>query len=273
MQFSLRIIQLIILISSSTLASDYAFPLHLVSRQSGFECLPVFLLYPDTWKVCGSGYISPDCSCCNGGLIGCLTLTQTCTMDATGEYICCDNSSPNCSQTPSIGEECEAEGKVYCGGNGCLPAGYGCCPNVTGAGCSLEQHCCSYPDGTPACCATNSDISTPSNTAASQSSYSPTSPTSEATPTSKTTPTSEATPTPTESFNFGTGSSTTTSAKMTSDKATSSTTIPGSSSSTSKSSSTRVYMVRATRDSYSFSFQSAMPFIVICYFLLVGIFA
>jgi hypothetical protein len=60
---------------------------------------------------------------------------------------------------------------------------------------------------------------------------------------------------------------------MTSDDITSSTAIPGSSSSTSKSSSTRVYVVGAAKDSHSFSFQSAMPFIVICYFLLVGIFA
>jgi hypothetical protein len=60
---------------------------------------------------------------------------------------------------------------------------------------------------------------------------------------------------------------------MTSDDATSSTAIPGSSSPTSKSSSTRVYVVGVARDSHSFSFQSAMRFIVICYFLLLGIFA
>jgi len=266
MPFSIRIIQPIILTSSSTLASDNVLPLHLVSRQSGFECIPVFLLYPGTWTVCGSGFISPACSCCNGGSIGCLKLTQTCTMETTGKYICCDNRSPHCSQTPSIGEKCEAEGKVYCGGNGCLPTGYGCCPNVTGAGCSLKQYCCSYPDGTPACCATNSNINTPSSTAAGQSSDLPTSTTSKATPTSKTA-------TLAESFGFGTGSSTTTSAKMTSDGATSSTAIPGPSSSTSKSSSTRVYVVGAARDSHSLSFQSAIPFIVICYFLLVGIFS
>jgi len=94
MHFSLAIIKFIILVSSPTLASDYALPLHLVSRQSSFFCVPVFLLYPDTWTKCGSGYISPLCNCCQGGLIGCLTLTQTCAIDATGGSICCDNASP-----------------------------------------------------------------------------------------------------------------------------------------------------------------------------------
>jgi len=261
MQFSLRTIQLIILTSSPTLASDYALPLHLVSRQSNVFCIPVWLLYPDTWISCGNGYIAPDCSCCNGDLIGCLTQTETCATDATGGSICCDNTSPDCASTPSGGAECATEGKVYCGGNGCLPAGYGCCSNdANHGGCPLEQYCCSEPDGTPACCVVNSDISSPSNTATGQSSDSLTS------------PTSGVAPTLTESFNFGTGSSTTTSTKITSNNATL-TTISGPSSSISKSSSTRVYVVGATRGSHSFIFQSAMPFIVIFYFILVGIFA
>jgi hypothetical protein len=75
MQFSLTTIQLIILTSSPTLASDYALPLHLVSRQSSFFCPVVWLLYPDTWKSCGNDYITPDCTCCHG-LIGCLTQTR-----------------------------------------------------------------------------------------------------------------------------------------------------------------------------------------------------
>ncbi|PMD42273.1 hypothetical protein L207DRAFT_527201 [Hyaloscypha variabilis F] len=99
MHFSLITIQLIILTSSRTLASDYELPLHLASRQSGFFCVPVFLLYPDTWTTCGSGYISPLCNCCTGGLIGCLKLTQTCAIDATGVAICCDDSSPDCPPT------------------------------------------------------------------------------------------------------------------------------------------------------------------------------
>jgi len=156
MHFSLTTIQLIILTSSLTLASDYALPLHLVSRQSSYFCLPVFLQYPDTWTQCGNGYISPDCTCCRGGLIGCLTLTQTCAMDATGGSICCDKTSPDCSPTPGGGGGCATEGKVDCG-NGCLPAGYQCCdPNL--GGCLLEQYCC-FPDGTPSCCTANSDIS------------------------------------------------------------------------------------------------------------------
>jgi hypothetical protein len=265
MQFSLRTIQLIILTSSPTLASDYALPLHLVSRQSSLFCVPVFLLYPDTWIKCGNGYIAPDCSCCQGEEIGCVTQTQTCAMDATGGSICCDNTSPGCSSTLSGGAECETEGKVYCGGNGCLPAGYGCCPNNPNhGGCPLEQYCCYEPDGTPACCVVNGDTSSPSNTATRQSFNSLTS------PTSAPTPTSAATPTPTESFNSRTGSSTTTSAKMTSNDATS-TAISGPSSFISNSSSTRVF--GAARGSHSFIFQSAMPFIVIYYFLLVGIFA
>jgi hypothetical protein len=258
MQFFLRTVQLIILTSSPTLASDYALPLHLVSRQSSFPCIPVWLLYPGTWVKCGNGYIEPDCSCCNpGGLIGCLTLTQTCALDATGGSICCDNTSTDCPATPGGGETCATEGKVSCG-NGCLPAGYTCCfPNE--GGCSSEQYCCS-PDGTPSCCVGNIDISSPSNTATGQISNSLTS------------PTSGATTTPAKSFNIVTGSSTTTSATRTLNDATS-TAISGPFSSISKSSSTRVYVVGAARGSHSFIFQSAMPFIVIYYFLLVGIFA
>src|SRR5271156_3087857 len=102
MQFPLTTIQLIILFSTSslTLASDYALPLRLVSRQSSFFCPVVWLQYPYTWTQCGSGYITPDCNCCIGGLIGCLTETQTCAIDATGGSICCDNNSPDCSPTP-----------------------------------------------------------------------------------------------------------------------------------------------------------------------------
>jgi hypothetical protein len=205
MHFLLITIQLMILISSPTLASDYALTLHLVSRQSSFFCRPVFLQYPevpDTWTQCGSGYIIADCTCCNGGLIGCLTQNQTCAIDATGGSICCDNTSSDC----------------------------------------------------------------PSNTETGQSSNSLTSTTSEAASTFKVAPTSS------ESFNLGTGSSTTTSAKRTSNDATS-TTISGPSSSVSRSSSMRVYVVGATRGSHSFILQSAMPFIVIYYFLFVGIFA
>jgi hypothetical protein len=265
MQFSLRIIQLIILTSSPTLASDYALPLHLVSRQSSVECLPIWLLYPGTWASCGNGYISPLCTCCGpDDVIGCLTLTQTCAMDAVGGSICCDNTSPDCSSTPGGGGDCATEGKVSCG-NGCLPAGYTCCSIDVGGGCSSEQYCC-YPDGKLSCCVGNIDTLSPSNTATGQSPDSLTSPTSGAAPTSR------ATPTPTESFNFGTGSSTTISAKMTSNDVTS-TVISGPSSSISKSSSTRVYVVGATRGSHSFIFQPAMPFIVIYYFLLIGIFA
>ena len=247
MQFSLRTIQLIILTSSPTLASDYALPLHLVSRQSSFFCIPVWLQYPDTWKSCGNGYIAPVCNCCAGGSIGCLTLTQTCALDAAGVSICCDNTSPDCSSTPSGGAECAAEGEVYCGGNGCLPAGYGCCPNdPSHGGCPLEQYCCYQLDGTLACCVVNSDTSSPSNTATGQNSDSLTS------------PTSGSAPTPTESFNIGTGSSTTTSATRTSNGATSAA-ISGPSSSISKSSSTRVYMVGATRSSHSFFFSWRCP--------------
>ena len=247
MQFFLRTVQLIILTSSPTLASDYALPLHLVSRQSSFPCIPVWLLYPGTWVKCGNGYIEPDCSCCNpGGLIGCLTLTQTCALDATGGSICCDNTSPDCSSTPGGGGDCATEGKVSCG-NGCLPAGYTCCfPNE--GGCSSEQYCCSNPDGTPACCVANPDISSPSNTATEQS------------------------PTSTESFNLETGSSTTTSAKGTSNDATA-TAVHSPSSSVVHSSSTRLCVVRTARGSQSFIFQSAMPVIVIYYLVLVGIFA
>ena len=238
MQFSL--------LSSSTLTSDYALPLHLSPRQSSYFCIPVFLLYPDTWKTCGNGYISPDCNCCNGGLIGCLILTQTCAVSATGVAICCDNTAPDCPPVSGGGGGCAKQGKVSCG-NGCLPAGYQCCdPNL--GGCSSEQYCCSNPDGTPACCVGNTDISSPSNTATEKS------------------------PTSTESFNFETGSSTTTSAKGTSKGATS-TAIPSPSSSVVNSSSTRLCVVRTARGLHSFIFQSAMPVIVIYYLVLVGIFA
>lgn len=289
MRFLLTAIQLIILTSSPTLASDYAIPLHLVSRQSSYFCIPVWLQYPSpSWHACGNGYITPGCSCCPGDLIGCLTLTQTCKIGATGVSFCCDNTSPDCLPTQGGGGGCVAEGKVPCG-TGCLPAGYGCCANADyEGGCPLDQYCCSYPDGTPACCAANSDTSTPSSTATIQSSERLTSPTSKAAPTS------------TESSNFETGSSTTTSTKTTSNDATPtaisdssssilghsssisvtsspisghSSSISGPSSSISRSSSTRVYVVGAARGSHSFIFESAMPFILIYCFLLVGIFA
>jgi hypothetical protein len=238
MQFSL--------LSSSRLASDYALPLYLSPRQSSFFCIPVFLLYPDTWSKCGNGYISPDCQCCNGGLIGCLISTQTCETGATGEAICCDDNEPDCPPVSGGGGGCAAQGKVSCG-TGCLPAGYKCCDPGLG-GCSSEQYCCSHPDGTPACCVGNTDISSPSTTATEQS------------------------PTSTESLNFETGSSTTTSAKGTSNGATS-TAIPSPSSSVVRSSSTRLCVVRTARGSHSFIFQSAIPVIVIYYLVLVGIFA
>jgi len=270
MQFSL--------LSSSTLASDYAFPLHLSPRQSSFFCIPVFLLYPDTWKTCGNGYISPDCNCCNGGLIGCLISTQTCAVGATGVAICCDNTAPDCPPVSGGGGGCATQGKVSCG-NGCLPAGYKCCDPDLG-GCSSEQYCCSNPDGTPACCVGNTDISSSSNTATEQS---PTSTESFNFETGSSTTTSvkgtlngatstEQSPTSTESFNFETGSSITTSAKGTSNSATS-TAIPSPSSSVGNSSSTRLCVVRTARGLHSFIFQSAMPVIVIYYLVLVGIFA
>lgn len=152
-----------------------------------------------------------------------------------------------------------AEGEVNCG-TGCLPAGYGCCPNDPNYGCLLERYCCSDPDGTPACCIANSDTSSSLNTATRQSSASLTSPTSRAALTS------------TESSNLGAGSTIITSTKRTPNNAIL-IVISSPSSSISRSSSTRVYVVRVVRGSHSFIFQSAMPFIVIYYLLLIGVFA
>ena len=235
--------------SSSRLVSDYALPLYLSPRQSSFFCVPIFFLYPGTWTTCGSGYIAPDCKCCNDHSIGCLISTQTCAVGATGVAICCDNTAPDCPPVSGGGGggRCAAQGKMSCG-NGCLPAGYQCCDPDSGGSCSSEQYCCSRPDGTGACCVANTDISSPSNTATKQS------------------------PTSTESFNFETGSSTTTSAKRTSNDATS-TAIPSPSSSVVNSSSTRLCVFRTARGSQSFIFQSAMRVIVIYYLVLVGIFA
>lgn len=269
MQLSLTNILVIILfsISPQTLASNYTLPLSLVSRQSINPCPPpVFLLYPYNWTPCGNGYIEPGCTCCNGGLVDCPTITSNCAVNAAGETFCCSNTSPSCSSGSSRADACAAEGKVYCGTSGCLPAGWACCPNNPNTGCPMTDHCCLYPDGSPACCYGSSETGGLSNTATQQN-----------------LPPSAAASTSAKLSSTGPGASTSISAVTTSEHSTSilaattskhstSTRIPGPTSPVLNSSSTRVYVSRPERGSYYFSIQLATLFITICYVVLISIF-
>ena len=276
MQLSLTNILVIIplFISPKTLASNYTLPLSLVSRQSINPCPPpVFLLYPDNWTPCGNGYIEPGCTCCNGGLVDCPTITSNCAVNAAGETFCCSNTSPSCSSGSSRADACAAEGKVYCGTSGCLPAGWACCPNNPNTGCPMTDHCCLYPDGSPACCYGSSEASGLSNTATQQNL-----PSSAAASTSvqlssigSGASTSILAVTTPKLSSTGSGASTSILAVITSKHSTS-TAIPGPTSPVLKSSSTRVYVSRAERGSYYFSIQLATLFITICYVVLISIF-
>ena len=88
-------------ILSLSFANDYFIHRHLQSRQLPGLCLPIVLEYPnlaDGQCPDNSLYVvEPGCTCCQGATNGCYTSTDVCSVDASGNSICCP-SDPACSE-------------------------------------------------------------------------------------------------------------------------------------------------------------------------------